>query len=300
MIRRFACAVTLIGLQLLIPHLKAQDTEDAQAAASKKIKAAVQSYAAAFNARDAGQLADYWSPDGVYINRTTGRQVTGRDALAGEFKGLFEDKNAPKLALETESIEFISPNVALERGISTITDSEGEVSESRYRVVFVQRDGSWLIDRVTEDDIVVQSSNYGHLKGLEWMIGEWVDDSTGQTIRLACRWTSNQNYISRTFSVSNEGGVVSSGLQIIGWDPRQKRIRSWLFDSNGGHVAGVWTQRDDRWVVQSIATLADGGEGSFTSVFRPLDDGTYGWKKINRVIDGQLLPNLEEVIVQRQ
>jgi hypothetical protein len=49
-----------------------------------------------------------------------------------------------------------------------------------------------------------------------------------------------------------------------------------------------------------VATLADGGSGSFASVFRPLEDGRYAWQKINRVVDGQLLPNVDEVIIKRQ
>ena len=46
--------------------------------------------------------------------------------------------------------------------------------------------------------------------------------------------------------------------------------------------------------------MPDGGSGSFTSIFRPIDDGSYGWQKTNQIIDGELLPNLEEVIITRQ
>ena len=65
-------------------------------------------------------------------------------------------------------------------------------------------------------------------------------------------------------------------------------------------INGTWTKRDDRWVVQSVATLADGSTGSFTSVFRPLDDGNFTWQKLNRVLDGKLLPNIDEIVVQRK
>ena len=49
-----------------------------------------------------------------------------------------------------------------------------------------------------------------------------------------------------------------------------------------------------------LARLSDGQEGSFTSVFRPITADKYSWKKINRMINGNLLPNLDEVIVLRK
>ena len=164
----------------------------------------------------------------------------------------------------------------------------------------MKRGGKWLIDRVTEDEIITRPSHYQQLQGLEWLVGEWVDAGEGFTIDMNCKWTENQNYISRTYTVSSEDRAQSSGLQIIGWDPKQKLIRSWLFDSNGGVINGVWTRRDDRWIVQSVATLADGETGSFTSIFQPSEDGNYTWQKTNRVLGGKLLPNIDEVVVQRK
>jgi hypothetical protein len=221
--------------------------------------------------------------------------------MTKEFTAMFAGKSVPKLLGTTESIRFISPNVALERGTATVTHAEDDVVESDYSVVYVKRDGTWLIDRVTEEEILVQLSNYEQLKELEWLVGEWVDAGEGISINVDCSWTKNQNFICRRYSVSDlEGAVESSGLQIIGWDAKQKLIRSWLFDSNGGVINGVWTRRDDRWIVQSVATLADGETGSFTSIFRPSDDGNYTWQKTNRVLGGQLLPNIDEVVVQRK
>jgi uncharacterized protein (TIGR02246 family) len=265
-----------------------------------EIAAASQSYVAAYNARDVAKLVSHWAPKGIYISRTSGDQVVGREAMTEEFTAVFAAENLPTLAAITESIEFISPNVALERGTATVTHAEDDVVETDYRVVYIKRDGAWLIDRVTEDEIIVRPSHYDQLKDLEWLVGEWVDAGEGFTIDVTCKWTENQNYLSRTYTVSSEDGAASSGLQIIGWDAKQKLIRSWLFDSEGGFINGTWTKRDDRWVVQSVATLADGGTGSFTSVFRPTEDGNYTWQKINRVVEGSILPNIDEIIVQRK
>lgn len=299
MSRNLCRAVVLVWMaaasHLTIGQDAATTTDDPTA----EIEAASQAYVAAYNARDVDKLVSLWAPEAVYISRTSGEQITGRDAMTAEFKGIFADDHAPKLAAETESIEFISPNVALERGTATVSDADGVV-ETDYRVVYVKQGGKWLIDRVTEDEIESAPSNYEHLKPLEWMIGKWIDASEEVTVELDCKWTENQNFISRTYSISSDQGAESSGLQIIGWDPKQEQIRSWLFDSSGVYIEGSWSHHDDRWVVQSVATLPDGGTGSFTSIFRPTDDGNYIWQKINQVIDGQILPNLDEIVVQRQ
>lgn len=265
-----------------------------------RIRAAIASYVKAFNARDVKTLVAHWSPQGVYVSASTGEQVVGREAIESQFESMLEGDGGPNLAVTTESIELISPSVALERGKAIVTRGEDDVTQTDYRVIYVERDGKWLIDRVTEDEPDVTDTRYERLKDLEWMIGEWNDIGEGFVIDVDCQWTEKQNFIRKLYSVSNQDGVESSGLQIIGWDASTKQIRSWLFDSEGGTVDGTWSHRDDRWVVQSVATLADGSKGSFTSVFRPLEDGNFAWQKINRVLDGKLLPNIPEVIVQRK
>ena len=290
----------VVGLAMASLGANGQDAATENEKAAAEVSAAVHSYIAAFNARDVDKLVSHWSPQGVYISRNTGERVIGHEALAVEFAAMFAGSGILKLAGTTESIELISPNVALERGTATVTREEADVTESRYSVVFVKSGKKWLIDRVTDEEIIVQPSNYQHLKDLEWLVGEWVDEGDGTAIEVACRWTKNQNFISRTYTVSSHGNVESTGLQIIGWDPQAKQIRSWLFDSDGGFIKGTWAKRDDRWVVQAVATLPDGGSGSFTSIFRPTEDGSYTWEKINRVLDGQLLPNVDEIVVRRK
>lgn len=291
---------TLVLVALTAAPTMAQEADSGQAKATAEIEAAIQSYANAFNERDVATLVKHWSPDGVYISRDTGDSVTGHEALTTEFTTIFEQESIPKLAVSTDSIDFVSPNVAIETGTATITHSEEEVVDTAYSVVYVKRDGAWLIDRVTEEEIVVEFSNYDKLQDLEFLIGDWTVERDDLTIQLSYQWTKNQNFISQTYRVENEGEVESSGLQVIGWDPANEQICSWLFDSDGGFIKGTWTPREDSWSIQSIATLADGGKGSFTTVIKPQDDNSYTWTKLNRVLDGELLPNIDEILVQRQ
>ena len=98
-----------------------------------EIEAAVQSYAGAFNARDAKTLANHWATEGVYINRATGEQVVGRDAIGQQFAAMFAEQDLPKLDLASNSIEFVSPNVALERGMATVTAADESVSTTHLQ-----------------------------------------------------------------------------------------------------------------------------------------------------------------------
>lgn len=269
--------------------------------AAAEIRKSVDAYVAAFNARDASALSAMWTAEGVYTSGDTGERMLGRDQIAEQFRAILANgEKAPKLAAETVSIEFVSPRVAVERGIAMVTYDEGDVSTSEYTAVYVKVNDKWLIDRITEQGTETPNSHYEQLKALEWLIGDWVDTGEGFNIESSCNWTKNQTYIARTFAVTSEAGISASGLQIIGWDAKQQTIRSWLFDSEGGFIAGTWTPKDGTWVVQSVATLADGASGSFTSVFKPLDDNSYVWQKINQVVDGKLLPNIDEVVIQRK
>lgn len=265
-----------------------------------ELSAVLDSYLSNFNRRDAKGLAQLWTTDGVYSDRSTGDQIVGKEAIESEFENVFSSERSPTLRVETEALDFVSPNVALERGTATATRPDGEILQSAYSVVYVKHDGRWLIDRVTEEEVVDGNPGQAALGQLEWLVGDWIDEQEGITIELTCRWTQNQAYLSRIYKVIVDNEVHSSGLQIIGWDPSSEQIRSWLFDSGGTFISGQWTSRDGKWIVQSIATLADGGRGSFTSVFRPTEDGNYTFEKINQVLDGQLLPNADEAVVRRK
>ena len=142
-------------------------------------------------------------------------------------------------------------------------------------------------------------SNYEHLKELEWMIGSWVDEGEDSTITTDCEWTKNRNYMTRSFAMIIGDQVDTSGMQIVGWDPVNKQIRSWVFDSDGAFSEGTWTHKGDKWFVQQKGTLVDGGQTTALHIFKRLDDNSYTWQSINRTIDGEMQPNIDEVVVTR-
>jgi hypothetical protein len=131
------------------------------------------------------------------------------------------------------------------------------------------------------------------------MIGTWVDSDGQGRVETTCQWTRNKNFITRSFAVSVGDQIDMAGMQIIGWDPAAKQIRSWVFDSDGGFGEGRWTRKDNRWTINTTATMPDGRKASAVNMITYLDDDQFQWQSVSRMADGELLPNIDEVVIVR-
>jgi len=278
--------------------LCAQEPSD-QAADEVAIRKTVASYMEAFNRHDAKALADHWSPDAVYLNRSTGERVVGRTAIAEQFTALFKEQPALKLEVNVASVQFVSPNVAVEHGTARMLAPNAAPEEFEYSAVDVKRDGRWLLDRVTDKSKETAPSHYEQLKLLEWMVGEWTTDAENAQVELDCNWTKNQNFLTRAFKISIDENSMS-GMQIIGWDPAAKTIRAWTFDSNGTFAEATWEQRGGRWFIRNRGTLPDGRTATMINVMRQVDENSFTWQTIERTAGGELLPNIDEIQIVRR
>lgn len=283
----------------LLATLEAQEP-DRRAAAETAIRGAVEAYVAAFNQGDAKALAALWSPEAVYTDRESGDELVGREAIEKQFAGVFAEDKRAKLSANTESIEFVSPGVAIERGVARVAHADGQAEESRYSAVYVRRDGKWLLDRVSEENAPAEPAAREHLKDLEWMVGRWVDQDDEATVTAECDWSRNGNFLVRSFTVQVGDKLDMAGMQIIGWDPSAKQIRSWVFDSDGGFGEGVWTHQGDRWFVHQTGTLPDGRKSSSVNVLKRIDDNTCTLQSVDRMVDGELQPNIDEVEIAKE
>jgi len=292
--------VILVFAALLAPTAAmAQETTE-QAKDEAAIRKTGEAYVKAFNGKDANALAAFWSPEAVYTNRLTGEQVVGREAIAQQFAGIFEAAEALELDVNVQSVQFVSPNVAVEHGVAKFISPPSEPEEVDYSAVYVRRDGKWLLDRVTDDPEPVVQSHYEQLKDLEWMIGSWVDKDENARIVTECNWTKNKNFITRSFTVSVVDRIELSGMQIIGWDEAARQIRSWTFDSDGGFSEGTWSQKDNRWYVRKKGTTADGSKAAAVNIITYVDDDAFTLQSTQRTLAGDLLPNIDEVMVVRR
>jgi uncharacterized protein (TIGR02246 family) len=267
------------------------------------VRAAGAAFLEAYNARDAKKLAALWSPEAIYSDPATGERIVGRGAIEDTFADAFADKKDVKLTADIKSIDFVSPSVAITRGVAHVIRPGEEPEDSEFTSVRVKRDGQWLLDRVSEVEIEkTPQSNYEHLKPLEWMIGSWHDDDDRPSVEIQtdCQWAKNKNFMTRSFAVAIGDRVNKSGMQIIGWDPVAKQIHSWVFDSDGGYAEGTWTQKDKKWFIQNTGTLIDGAKATSVNIVTPIDDNSYKWESVNREVNGELQPNVDPVLVVRK
>jgi uncharacterized protein (TIGR02246 family) len=264
------------------------------------IRKTVDSYVAAFNTADAKALAEHWSEGAVYTNRLTGEEATGRAAIAEQFAAIFQEKKGVKLDVSIESIRLLSPSVAVEHGSAKLVAPQSEPEEISYTAVYVKQDGKWLLDRVTDGDVDAPPSHYEQLKTLEWMVGSWVDEDEEARIETECNWTKNRNFLTRTYSIVVGDQIEMSGMQVIGWDPAAKTIRSWTFDSDGGFAEATWTFQKDRWHIHNKGVLADGRKASAINILKPVDADSFTWQTTERTAGGELLPNVDEVLIVRK
>src|SRR5262245_11426400 len=110
--RRMMLFLVLLGIAGASDAL-AQQPNDASADETAIRKSAA-AYVDAFNKHDAKSVAEFWAPDAVYINRITGEQAVGRAAIVEQFTAMFKAQPKVKLEVQVESVQFLSPNVAVE------------------------------------------------------------------------------------------------------------------------------------------------------------------------------------------
>jgi uncharacterized protein (TIGR02246 family) len=274
----------------------AQDHADDERA----IRQNIERYLEAYQRRDAQSLAEFWGPNAEYVSPTSGQRVIGRAAIQAEFEAVFAEPGDAELQVSLSSIRFLTPDVALEEGVARVTRPGEAARRASYTAVHVKRDGKWLLESVRETQLPSEPSNYEYLKALEWMIGEWVDRDGDAEITTRCQWTKNKCFLTRSFAVKIQDRIEMEGTQVVGWDAAEGRIRSLVFDTDGGFNEGTWTLKGDRWIISAKATLPDGRTGSMVNIITRIDDDSFSWQSVGREVGGELLPNIDPVVVVRK
>ena len=295
MSRTMLAVVTVV----LASRLAVAEEANRHAADEAAIRKAVRSYVAAFNRGDARAVAAHWSNRGAHVS-PSGQRFQGRKAIEQEFEAYFSESTGQQIELGRPTIRFLAPNVAVEEGTARVSRGGEPPTETSYLAIHVKQKGGWKLDSVRETVVPATApSHYDRLKELEWLIGTWVDQDEKSTIKTVCEWTKNKNFLTRSFSVSIKDRIEIEGTQVIGWDPAAKTIRSWMFDSEGGFGEALWSRQGNRWTIKALQTLSGGEKASAVNILTYVDRNTLKWQSIGREIDGELLPNIQEVTVVR-
>jgi uncharacterized protein (TIGR02246 family) len=273
--------------------------QDKNPEAEKAIMKKAESFIDAFHKGDAKALAAHWAPDGDYTSQT-GKTYKGRAAIEKAFSGMFAEDKGLKLRIDIESIRFITPEVAVEDGVTSVLPPDGAPpSRARYTVVHVKRDGDWYLSSV-RDAAYAAPGNHEHLAELDWLVGEWADSSAkGEVARVAYQWDDNQNFLIGEFTSTFKQFAIGGGTHRIGWDAGNKKIRSWTFETGGGFGGGMWTRDGNQWTIKSTATLNDGKQMSATGILTRVDANTMTLQYRDRAVDGKAVEEAKTMTFRR-
>jgi uncharacterized protein (TIGR02246 family) len=265
----------------------------------KALAALVAAFTKAFNAGDAAAAATYVE-DGLVVDEQGGR-TEGRAAIRARLAAGFADSPGSTIAIRVDSLRFFGPDTALEEGRATITAAgPGAVPEvTRFTALYVKKDGRWL-QAAVRDDPSRDLTPHDRLKELEWLVGDWINESQDAVVRTTCKWSDDGNFLIRDFMMKTQGQTVLSGTQRIGWDPVRRQFKTWIFDSEGGFGDGYWTRNGDQWVIKAEGVRQDGQHASATNIITRLGKDRASWKSVDRTIGGAAVPGIDEFTIVRK
>jgi uncharacterized protein (TIGR02246 family) len=283
----------------------------AQAAAAapspdeQAVRALVAEFVRAFNAGDAAAVAATFADDAQVLNDENEEPpLVGRDAILSQFKSLFANGPVGTLAVESQSIRLLGPNTALEQGSTRLTplptSSSTPAEVSRYTALHVKRDGKWL-QFLVRDTAIEPATPREHLEPIAWLVGDWVDESDQAIVHTSCHWADGNAYLLRDITAQVAGRTAVTASQRIGWDPLHKSIKSWVFDSEGGHSEALWSRDgDNRWLIKSTGVTVDGTPVTATHILTRINDSTATWTSTNRTRADQAEPDLSPITMVRR
>ncbi len=274
-------------------------TQSDQSEDEKAIQAATASFVKAYNTGDAKAIAALFTEDAESVDED-GTWVQGRQAIAESFAQTFAASPGGKMELKRDSLRFLSPDVAKEEGRCTITPAgAGAPDVHRYTVLYVKKDGKWLQASVREHP-EHELSPHDRLKELEWLVGDWVDESDAAVVFTTCRWSEDKNFLLRHYTFHIQGRPAMTGSQRIGCDPVTGQFKSWVFDSQGGQSEGLWSRDGDRWVIKMSGPLRGGKISTETNIITRVNKDMARWKSVDRTAGSQVLPDSPEFVLVRK
>src|SRR4051794_21165345 len=155
------------------PQTKESEEREADVRAITDLLA---SFVKAYNAKDAKALGELFTPD-AEIEDEDGEITLGRVAIVERFVKAFKDDGGRTLAVDTESLRFLGSDVAIEEGTASLSTGPDATPETnRYSVIYARQGGRWLHARI-RDEPPEEIPPHERLVDLEWMLGEWVNES---------------------------------------------------------------------------------------------------------------------------
>jgi uncharacterized protein (TIGR02246 family) len=252
--------------------------------------------AAAVDEGNAANASSLWSEDGVFIDEGGG-ETRGRAALQERFAGTIKERAQASVQLHPEKISFPAGNVALVVGCASRKNGSADLPATRFSMVLLKQNGSWLIGEATETTIEdLKAADY--LKELEWLVGKWQVDNPESPAKLEVDWGAGHNFIISKCT-AGKVGAQQVDMQIIGWDPRSKGFVSWHFDCHGGFGYGKWSKQADGWQIEFAGVAANGNSTRATNTFALKNPEEFIWQSSQQSAEGVAIANTEALKIKK-
>jgi uncharacterized protein (TIGR02246 family) len=268
----------------------------------KPIVEAIAAFTKVYGTADAKILNDFFTDDVVLVD-PQGTETRGKAAVASMYAASFQETPGLRLESRVREVRYLTPDVARVEGDSRLASAGADATEfNRFSALLVRRDGKWRTAEIRELAApAADITPYERLRELEWMVGDWVDESENNKVTASVRWADNQSYLVRTYAVEIQGEKASSGTQFIGWDPQSGQIKSWVFDSEGGHGEALWTHTEpNKWVLKAEGVLRDGRPSSATQIHTIINKDSVKSSSVDRIIGGQTAPDIVDLVMVRK
>lgn len=254
----------------------------------------------AFNAGSAEELSGWFVPKAELVDEE-GNVYQGQEELTTVFKKFFTQFPGAKLAMTIDATRSLGPDLAVTEGSRVVTAGKDQDERAHLRYVAVRSkgaDGKWLIASLREYADDPTPTPHERLQSLAWLVGDWMNEGSDGKVSISFRWSEDKNYLLGDYQIEAKRGGMKS-TQRLGWDPSTGRIRSWLFDADGGFSEGIWTATDDGFLVRSQSVNPDGSLGAATLLVNRLAADRFSIKGTHRIVGEQPEPDFEVIVTKR-
>jgi uncharacterized protein (TIGR02246 family) len=279
--------VVLSGFLLVSGHNWTADDE-------REVRAAIDSYVAAFNNGDLDSLVAHFATDADFID-DIGKQYKGKASLGDLLNRSLVELKDHKLRVEIISLRFLRPGVALVDGQAELSAPDGSVNSGRFTVVWTKIGNKWLLSCVRDlpASPARDGSSASPLNALEWLVGDWTHADPNVSVQVSGRWTLNKSFLVLEYIAQGEDGDDVTVIQYFGWDAVDGVIRSWFFDSKGGFGGGDWAREANTWTARWSGVVSEGWTASSVASMKYIDDKSFLFRSVDREIDGLPLADVE-------
>jgi uncharacterized protein (TIGR02246 family) len=258
-------------------------------------------FVTAYNAKDATALTALFTEDAELSDLRATDLTTGRAGIRARYEEIFAAPDAPRIAVEVDSVRLVAPGLAIEDGTAHYTPPGDEApprSIPYCAVLQKSPDGAWRI--ASSRDLGDATEAPGRLAALaEALKGDWTCQQDGMRLDLAFGWDGSGKFVVGDMLVTTADAKPLSTSIRIGWDGARETINWWTFDDGGGFAKGEWTPVDDGWLIRSEGSTADGEALSLTQSLVFAGKDAFTWTARDRLADGEKLPDVELRVVRQ-